>query len=69
MRALYATQKHIRVFVLGVPEGWHMGVYDLQREQWQINGHLHDTLAEAKAAAEEQVVALIGKKLPRLKWH
>jgi hypothetical protein len=69
MRAFYATHKHIRVFVFGVPEGWHIGVYDLERKQWQMNGNLHYSLKEAKSAAEEQIVALIGRKLPVVKWH
>ena len=69
MRAFYATYRSVRVFVFGVPEGWQVGVYDLQRKQWQMDSALRDTLKEAKVAAEEQAVALIGKKLPGMKWH
>jgi hypothetical protein len=69
MRAFYATHRHIRVFVFGVPEGWHVGVYDLERKEWQMSGHLHDALKEAKTAAEDQMVALVGKKASAVKWH
>ena len=70
MRAFYFTHKHIRAFVFGVPEGWHTGVYDLQKKKWtQMNGFLHGTLRDAKAAAEKQIVELIGTKLNGVTWH
>ena len=70
MRAFYATQDHIRVFILGFPEGWCVGVFDLQRKQWtQMNGFVFDTLKAAKTAAEEHAVSLTGKMSRRIKWH
>lgn len=70
MRAYYATQGHIRVFVFGVPDGWQVGSYDLKSERWiQMNGSVFDTLKGAKTAAEEHAVSLTGKKIAGLKWH
>jgi hypothetical protein len=69
MRAFYATHKSIRVFVFGLPEGRPLGVYDLERKQWQMAGTLHGTLRDAKSAAEGHIAEVIGRKLPIVKWH
>ena len=34
MRAFYSTQKHLRAFILGTPEGWQVSIYDLQKHEW-----------------------------------
>jgi hypothetical protein len=34
MRAYYSTHKHVRLFVLRTPEGWHVGLYDIQQRKW-----------------------------------
>jgi hypothetical protein len=69
MRSFYATHKHIRLFVLGVPEGWHVGVYDLLKGQWTDMGWSHTSLREAKIDAKEKAAALLGVTLPDAKWH
>ena len=70
MRAFYATHKHIRLFVLGVPDGWLAAPYDLEKRQWINKGDLmYGTLKEAKAGIQEKATALLGKKLPDLVWH
>lgn len=70
MRAFYITYKHVRVFVLGVPEGWQVVLYDLQKERWLSTGcSIYGTLSEAKADAREKATAVLGRKLPELKWH
>ena len=70
MRAFYSTQKHLRVFILGTPEGWQVSVYDLPKHQWvEMDGHIEETLKTAKAAAHEKVSSLLGKTAPELKWH
>jgi hypothetical protein len=72
MRAYYLTHQRIRAFVLGVPEGWHVNLFDLEKRQWSAstNGSIYPTLGEAKAAAEDQVAAALGRKPPlRTKWH
>jgi hypothetical protein len=40
MRASYATHEHIRLFVLGVPDGWLAAPYDLEKRQWINKGDL-----------------------------
>jgi hypothetical protein len=70
MRAYYATQEHVRLFVLGVPEGWLVSAYDLQKHEWVLkDGHLQDSLKTAKAFAEEEVTSLVGKKAANIRWH
>ena len=61
MRAYYSTHKHIRLFVLGTPEGWHVGLYDIQQRKW--------TDLEAKADAQTKAAAIFGSRTPELKWH
>ena len=70
MRSFYTTFKHIRVFVLGFPESWHVALYDLQAKRWlDAGGSIDGTLKDAKADALEKAAAVIGKKLPEIKWH
>jgi hypothetical protein len=70
MRAFYATHKYIRLFVLGVPDGWLAALYDLEKRQWINKGDLmYGTLKEAKAGIQEKATALLGEKLPDLAWH
>lgn len=70
MRAYYATHKHIRVFVFGTPEGWHTAAYDLQRKEWlPMGGRIHDTLKDAKAAAEATARGLLRSQPGEMKWH
>jgi hypothetical protein len=70
MRAFYSTQKHLRVFILGTPEGWQVSVYDLPKHQWVENdGHIEPMLKTAKSAAHEKVSLMLGKTAPELKWH
>jgi hypothetical protein len=70
MRSFYATYKHIRVFILGVPESWHVALYDLQARRWlDVGGSIDGTLRDAKLQALEQAAAVIGRKLPEMKWH
>ena len=70
MRAHYATHKHIRIFTLGVPEGWLVSVYDLQKHIWVARCDcVAGTLREAKINAEERAADLIGKKILEMKWH
>ena len=70
MRAYYSTHKHIRLFVLGTPEGWHVGLYDIQNRKWtDLDGAMRSTLKEAKADAQNKAVSIFGSKTPELKWH
>ena len=70
MRALYSTLKHIRIFILGVPEGWQVGLYDLQTQEWiDRRCSSHSSLREAKAHALERAAEVLGKHLINTKWH
>ena len=70
MRAYYSTHKNIRLFILGTPEGWHVGVYDLHQRKWtDLNGSIQGTLKEAKEDAQSKAAAMLGKELPVVKWH
>jgi hypothetical protein len=69
MRAFYSTYQHVRVFVLGVPEGWHVTAYDLQGRQWIPIDDRHPTLKQAKIAAEARATAITGKRAAALKWR
>jgi hypothetical protein len=70
MRAFYSTQKHIRAFVLGTPEGWHVSIYDLRKQEWIAKkGWRADTLKQAKTAAQEKTTSLLGEKAFEMKWH
>ena len=70
MRAFYCTQKHLRAFILGTPEGWQVSVYDLQKHEWvEKDGRIEASLKTAKAAAHETVSSLLGKPAPEMKWH
>ena len=70
-RAYYSTQKHLRAFILGTPEGWQVPIYDLQKHEWvEKGGRIEDTLKTAKATADEKTSLLLGKRTaPELKWH
>jgi hypothetical protein len=49
MKALYSTHKHIRVFVFGVPEGWQVALFDLQKQEWIDRGcSSNDSLKKQK---------------------
>ncbi len=70
MKALYLTHKYIRVFVFGIPEGWQVALYDLQRQEWIDRGcSSHDNLKEAKADALEKAATVLGKHLLNIQWH
>ena len=70
MRAYYSTHKHIRLFVLGTPESWHVGLYDIQKRKWtDLDGAMRSTLKEAKADAQNKAVSIFGSKTPELKWY
>ena len=70
MRAFYYTQKGVRFVVLGTPEGWHVLTLNLQTGEWMpTNGRVHDTLKNAKLAAEAKATAMFGKKPTEMKWH
>ena len=70
MRSFYATHEQIRIFVLGVPESWHVALYDLQLKKWlDAGGSIDGTLKDAKADALAKAAAVIGRRLPELKWH
>jgi hypothetical protein len=70
MRAFYSTQKHLRAFILGTPEGWQVSIYDLQKHEWiEKSGKIEETLKTAKATAQEEVSLLLGKSAPEMKWH
>ena len=70
MRAFYYTQKDVRFVVLGTPEGWHVLTLNLQTGEWMpTNGRVHDTLKNAKLAAEAKATAMFGKKPTEMKWH
>ena len=48
MRAFYSTQKHLRAFILGTPEGWQVSIYDLQKHEWiEKSGNIEETLKTA----------------------
>ena len=64
MRAYYSTHKHIRLFVLGTPEGWHVGLYDLHKRKWtDLDGSMQTTLKEAKADAQRKAATMFGKEV------
>ena len=70
MRSYYSTHKSIRLFVLGVPEGWQVALYDIDKQQWIDNAAwVQDTLRGAKAFAQERAAVVSGEKLPQCKWH
>jgi hypothetical protein len=70
MRAYYSTHKHIRLFVFGTPEGWHVGVYDIEQRKWtNLDGSIHCTLKEAKADAQDKAASIFGGKMLEMKWH
>ncbi len=68
MRAFYITHKHIRAFVLGVPEGWLVAMYDLHKHEWLDKGGC-DTLKEAKNNAVQRTAALLGTQVVNIRWH
>ena len=69
MRAYYANHKHTRLFVLGTPEGWHIGFYDLQNQRWMpFDLPIQQTLKEAKACAQQKVAPRLGSRVPDLRW-
>ena len=70
MRAFYSTQKHLRAFILGTPEGWQVSIYDLQKQEWvDKGGRIEDTLKTAKATAQEKTSLLLGTNAAEMKWH
>ena len=70
MRAFYSTQKHLRTFILGTPEGWQITIYDLRKHEWlQRDGLKEDTLKQAKATAQQQTASLFGGQTLEMKWH
>ena len=70
MRSFYSTFGHLRIFVLGVPEYWQIAYYDLTTQKWlDLGGSFDGALKDAKSEAVNRAAALIGKKLPDLKWH
>jgi hypothetical protein len=70
MRAQYFTYRHIRIFILGVPEGWQVALFDLQRREWiGLGCSSHGTLKEARLHASEKVAEIVGKRLIKIKWH
>ena len=70
MRAIYSTHKGIRLFVFGVPEGWHVALYDLHKREWIDRGCAsHDTLKAAKANAVGRAAVIFGKPLEKVEWH
>jgi hypothetical protein len=68
MRAFYCTQKGTRFFVLGTPEGCHVLTLNIKTGEW-TNRAIHDTLKDAKVAAEEKATAILGRKPTEMKWH
>ena len=69
MRAFCSTQKNLRVFVLGTPEGLQISIYDLTKQEWLTNGRMEDALKTAKSKAQDQASLLTGKKISDMKWH
>lgn len=70
MRAFYSTQKHVRAFILGTPEGWQVALYDTQKREWvEKGGHVESGLKSAKASAHGKVSSLLGKSVPEMQWH
>ena len=69
MRAYYSTHKHVRLFVLGTPEGWHVGVYNLQNQKWIFDVAVQQTLKDAKVSAQQKAASLAGSRVPDLKWR
>jgi hypothetical protein len=70
MRSFYSTNKHIRPFIFGVPEGWQAAIYDLQKREWIDKGSwIHSTLREAKTDLHQKAAALLGTDLGDLDWH
>lgn len=70
MRAIYSTHKQIRLFILGVPEGWQVAVFDLQKQEWTDRAcSSYGTLMQAKRNALERAAAIFGKHLLHVQWH
>jgi hypothetical protein len=47
-----------------------VAIYDLVAKKWlDIAGEFDGPLKDAKANAEAKAAALIGRKLPELRWH
>jgi hypothetical protein len=74
MESFHATHGHIRLFALGVPEGWQAAIYDLNSHQWvshqwvQGGGWIHTTVEDAKIDAKQRAEDILGKVLPDLDW-
>jgi hypothetical protein len=69
MESFHATHQPIRVFALGVPEGWQAAVYDLANHKWlDVGGWIHGTVDEAKIDARQKAEAFLGKPIPHLDW-
>ena len=70
MKAIYSTNKDIRVFVFGVPEGWQVAAYSLVKHEWIAGANaLHETLKQAKADALAKVAEMLRKPLVKIEWH
>jgi hypothetical protein len=70
MRAFYSTQRHLRAFILGTPEGWQVSIYDLLKHEWvEKGGQMEGSIRTAKATAEGKTSFLLGEAAPELKWH
>jgi hypothetical protein len=69
MRAYYANHKHVRLFVLGTPEGWHGGMYDLQKQKWTFDVAVQQNLKDAKGCAEQKAASMLKGRIPELKWY
>jgi hypothetical protein len=55
---------------VGTPEGWYaLGLNLKTRERVPMDGCVHDTLKNAKIAAETNATALFGRGPTQMKWH
>ena len=57
-------------FAFGVPEGWLVSVYDLEKKLWVDRCDcVAGTLREAKINAEQKAADVFGKKILEMRWH
>jgi hypothetical protein len=61
MRAFYGTYEQIRLFVLGTPEGQHIGMYDLQNHNWMpFDLPVQQAIKDAKVCAQQKAASMLG---------
>ena len=70
MEAVHADFKHVRLVAQRVPNGWAVGLWDLNTQRWIVKGAwIHTSRADAQRDAKLKAAALLGEALPELVWE